>query len=137
MKRLGLAMLLLVLSLILVLLAAGGCDDSTRPCSLLVPGGRIQGVVRTGGLFGRFEVTAIAVVEGNLERARYSTNTDDRGIYSLDLPNGGYVLQLVARDNSGRYHYTESGIGHGNMPPDTLQVHERNTPVVIDFELGG
>jgi len=114
-----------------------GCEDSTRPCQLQVPSGRIQGHVRSGGLPLRARIIAEAVLAGSGEQAYYQTDLSDHGAYSLDVPAGLYKLSLRALDSGGTYHYTGAELGYGQIPPDTFLVDDHKSPVEIDFALGG
>lgn len=131
MRRLALCLLGAAL-----LLAPTGCDDADEICRPAVPAGRIQGYVRTGGLAIDAVVAATRIVDGVASRYPLRAVPDERGFYFLDVPAGRYVLALLM-GYSVRYDYAAARLGHGNVPPDTLDVDAAHLPRVIDFDLGG
>jgi len=121
----------------ILLLACGGCDDPVDLCGPQVPAGRIQGQVRTGGLPIDAEILATRIVEDVEIESKFRAEPDDDGFYDLDVPAGRYVVQLRIDGWRARYDYAASGLGYGNIPPDTVLVDGAHSPIKINFDLGG
>lgn len=128
---------LVLLPVMAMLLFAFGCnEDPTLPCNHL-PGGRLQGEVKTGGLPSESVVMATRVIDGVLSESTFKTGLDQAGTYFLDLPAGNYIVQLSpGANNRFLYDYSEEGLGYGQIPPDTLLIDDSVSPVVANFSLG-
>jgi len=137
MKRARPALSAALMSAMVLLIFALGCDEHpTLPCAF-VAGGRLQGEVRTGGLSPEAIIRAISVIDGLESQTTFDTRVDSTGRYILDLPAGDYLVQLRSdHSNQHHYDYSAAGIGYGQLPPDTLRVDDSVSPVVADFDLG-
>jgi hypothetical protein len=118
------------------LLVCGGCDDPVNVCDPQVPAGQIKGQVRTGGLPVDGMISATKIPENDEGESVFMTEPDDEGFYHLDVPNGRYVVKLEIDWRRTSYDYTESGIGYGNIPPDTMLVDGSHSLENINFDLG-
>jgi hypothetical protein len=134
--RVSRTVLSLGLPCLLVLLAVGACDDTPDPCRPEVPAGRIQGRVTPDGIPIDGEIIARRAADGRTATAEFVTQVDDRGDFSLDVPEGDYTIRLEVGLYYARYSYAEPEPSYGNIPPDTVRVDLTTSPVVIDFHLG-
>ena len=119
----------------MIFLFCPGCDDSIDLCEPPVPAGRVQGWIRSGGLTLNGYVVATNSGKDYPERSEFRTEPNEAGFYSFDLPPGRYTFQL--KISGGYYDYIESGIGFGQVPPDTVEVGAGISPPEINFDLGG
>jgi len=134
MRRLGLFVLPALLAAASCLT---GCDDPTDPLSC-VAAGRIQGRVTVGGDPTYAQVRASRVVDGVETENVYVAAPDELGHYVLDLPAGDFIVRLLTRQGYRfLYDHTGSGLGYGQVPPDTVAVDAAVSPIGIDFLLGG
>jgi len=119
------------------LLSLTGCSDPTTPCHIPIPGGRIEGRVRDGGLPFEAVIAATPIVDGAEAEAIFECAPDSGGVYRLDMPAGRYLLELRVGSYRTVYDYTSTGLSYGQIPPDTVLVDEINSPLSIDFDLAG
>nr|MEE4268052.1 hypothetical protein [Candidatus Krumholzibacteria bacterium] len=126
---------LVLLGTLLLLGMIAACDDSDDPCAPLVPAGRIEGQVLTGGMPSTATIVATPVDGLEGYAIEYDAELDFYGNYSLDLPAGQYTLGL--RVNSHRYTYDYCGdeIGYGNLIPEILTIDNGTILEGIDFPL--
>ena len=117
------------------LLAWVGCDDPVDLCRPAVRSGVLQGRLRSGGLPLEATVVARYLDDDFQTGAEFRSAPDASGFYSLDLPQGRYILQLKLQ--GGRYYYSQLGLNYGQFPPDTVVVDDANSLLNIDFDLGG
>jgi len=120
-----------------ILLVSVGCDDPVNLCEPQVSAGHIQGRVRAGGLPVNAEIEARRIVEVDEGRTTFTTETDEDGFYDLALTPGRYTVRLYLDRRQAAYDYTASGLGCGNISPDTVLVDGSNSQDRIDFDLGG
>ena len=124
--RVGAALLLVVI----------GCgDDIVEPGRVLVPGGRIAGLVRTGGIPVEAVAQATRVTVDPDDHAVFLANLATDATFQMDVPAGRYIVGLSLRDVSVTYEYRAAGLGAG--APDTLVVDEVRSPVFVSFDLAG
>ena len=126
---------LILLCAAAVLLVGPGCDDPVDLCDPLFPAGGVQGRVRSAGLSLEGYVTARNIELDYPNSSEFRVEPDETGFYSLDLPSGRYVFQLIV--SGGRYDYAASGPGFGQVPPDTILVGAGISTPEINFDLGG
>jgi len=134
MSRFWVSFLLLEMVLLLVCV---GCDDPVDLCDPGVSAGQIQGRVLTGGLPIEAEIVARRVTEDRGVESFFIAEPDDGGYYSLDLPSGRYLVKLKIDWRGAAYDYTASGLGYGNVSPDTVVIDGPGSPMKINFDLGG
>ena len=106
----------LPLSFALFFLAHVGCDQVTDPIQLGLPGGRIEGTVRTGAIPTDMLVLATRV-DGPHELLVKADVAAD-GSYGVDVPAGRYVVSLGSESGRIVYDYSQDGPLYGNGPPD-------------------
>ena len=126
---------LAILAAALVMLF-GGCGELADPYRPLVPAGRIQGHVSSGGLPIEAEVEARQIIAGNSSGPRFRVDVDEGGSYRVDVPAGRFIVTLICR-SSGNYGYAVPELDYGPGVPDTVLVDGGPHPVEIDFRLGG
>ncbi len=110
----------------ILLLICSGCDDAENPCSQAVPAGCIQGFVYSGGLPIKAVIAAVPIVNGTAMNSVFQTEPNNTGSYSMDVPEGTYVLQLQIQYTNVIYNYA-----------DTIFVDGPHSPIVADFHFGG
>ncbi len=120
--------------LILILTLVTGCDDDNI-CNPIVPAGRIEGQVSTGGLpvAGTIAAQAVDLPPGREATFRADLRAD--GSYGIDVPAGRYIVKAELSSPNANYDYTAAGPGYGRIPPDTLVVNGQRSWTHIDFPL--
>ncbi|HRX52272.1 MAG TPA: hypothetical protein P5571_12960 [Candidatus Krumholzibacteria bacterium] len=122
----------LAAALLLWLLSAG-CGGDPMECPWNGLGGRIEGRVVLGAADLEDSRTTVRAYDGDSD---FQTDVRADGSYSLDVPDGDYVLRLDSNLMSDGYYYAAAGPAWHSSLRDTLHVDAAASPVRADFLLG-
>ncbi len=136
MKRPRVVVLCWSLTASVLILAGAGCDEFADPYRTIVPSGRIQGRVSTGGQ----PVEAFVFldrIDDHDENLSIRMEVAADGSFGMEVPAADYAVSLQLDELHHRYRYATPLAFYGSGTPDTVRVDEAHSPVTTDFDLGG
>ena len=118
---------------LLTWLLGAGCGGDPVECPWNGLGGRIEGRVVLGAADLEGSRTSVRVYAPSTD---YNAEVDSEGFYSIDVPDGDYVLRLSSSILINSFYYSEAGPTWLSSLRDSLHVDGSVSPVRVDFILG-